>query len=128
MERWHLPSIEADGKREARVLFSSGECRAVVVDLKAGEEMGDHQVRERAVVQVVSGRVSFEAAGEDETACDPGTMVTFAPGERHAVRALADARILLLLAPWPAEGHYPEGDDAGPDRLPAKATEPPLDA
>jgi quercetin dioxygenase-like cupin family protein len=125
VDRWHLPSIEASGKREPRVLFSTSACRAVVIDLQAGEEMGDHQVRERAVLQVVSGRVSLEVAGE-ETECGPGTLATFAPGERHAVRSVEGSRVLLLLAPWPAEGHFQSGEDADPDRLPEHATVPPL--
>ena len=89
-----------------RVLFTSPECRAVVIDLRGGEELGDHHFRERAVVQVVSGRVSVESSGETVD-CETGTLLTFDPGERHAVRALADARLLLLLAPWPAAKHTP---------------------
>jgi hypothetical protein len=27
------------------------------------------------------------------------------PRERHEVRALTDARVLLLLTPWPGPGH-----------------------
>ncbi len=27
------------------------------------------------------------------------------PGERHAVRALDDALLVLILAPWPGPGH-----------------------
>ena len=46
--------------------------------------MGNHHVRERAVVQVVSGCVAFEASGEN-VECAAGTLVTFAPGERHSV-------------------------------------------
>jgi quercetin dioxygenase-like cupin family protein len=125
VDRWHLPSIEAIGKREPRVLFSTSACRAVVIDLQAGEEMGDHQVRERAVVQVVSGRVALGADGRDAE-CEPGTLATFAPGERHAVRALEDSRLLLLLAPWPAEGHFQSGEDADPERLPGQGAVPPL--
>jgi hypothetical protein len=30
----------------------------------------------------------------------------FDPGERHTVRSETGARVLLLLAPWPAAGHY----------------------
>jgi quercetin dioxygenase-like cupin family protein len=89
-----------------RVLFTSPECRAVVIDLRGGEELGDHHVRERAVVEVVSGRVSVESSGETVD-CETGTLLTFDPGERHAVRALADARLLLLLAPRPAAKHTP---------------------
>ena len=120
MKRWDLPSLGpssekqtarepgADAPRVPRddmqmplVLFSSPECRAVLIDLQSGEELGEHQVRERAVVQVVAGRVSIECAGET-VECETGTLVTFDPGESHTVRALADARLLLLLAPWPA--------------------------
>jgi quercetin dioxygenase-like cupin family protein len=97
----------------------------VVIDMQAGEEMRDHQVRERAVLQVVSGRVSVSSDGQ-ETECEPGTLATFAPSERHAVRALDDSRLLLLLAPWPAEGHYQTGEDADPERLPEHAAAPPL--
>jgi hypothetical protein len=32
-------------------------------------------------------------------------MVEFAPAERHAVRALSTARLLLLLTPFPGPGH-----------------------
>lgn len=88
-----------------RVLFSSPECRAVVIDLQCGEELGDHHVRERAVVEVVAGRVTIESGAETEE-CETGTLVTFDPGEHHTVRALADTRLLLLLAPWPA-AHLP---------------------
>ena len=118
MERWDLPSIEQDGKREPRVLFSTPECRAVVIDLRAGEEMREHQVRERAVVQVVSGRVTFGDGAGGAHGGTAGTLVTFAPHERHTVRADEDSRILLLLAPWPASDHYDPTEDVDPNRLP----------
>ena len=35
----------------------------------------------------------------------PGTLAVFAPGERHAVHAVSDAQLLLLLTPWPGDGH-----------------------
>jgi quercetin dioxygenase-like cupin family protein len=107
-----------------RVLFSTPECRAIVVDLGEGEEMGDHQVRERAVVEVVNGRVEVESSGE-RVVCDAGTLLNFEPGEPHSVRALTDARLLLLLAPWPAPEHYEPSEDRGA-RLPANATVSPL--
>jgi quercetin dioxygenase-like cupin family protein len=125
VDRWHLPSVEATGKRESRVLFSTPACRAVVIDLQAGEEMGEHQVHERAVLSVVAGRVAL-GAGEREVECESGTLATFEPGERHTVRAVDASRLLLLLAPWPGDGHYQEGESADPSRLPASAV-PPLD-
>ena len=123
MDGWHLTSIEAAGKREPRVLFSTPECRAVLIDLPAGEEMGDHSVHERAVVQVVTGRVEVRGAGSTET-CDAGTLVVFEPNERHALRAVDASRILLLLAPWPGDGHYAAGEQSDPQRLPRNASAP----
>jgi len=32
-------------------------------------------------------------------------LAVFDPGERHEVRARTDARVLLVLAPWPGQGH-----------------------
>lgn len=106
------------------VLFSSPECRAIAVDLQAGETMGDHRVRERAVVQIVTGRVTVEASGET-VACDAGTLITFEPNESHSVYAHEDARLLLILAPWPAPKHYTDGERAHDD-LPDNAMVDPI--
>lgn len=145
MKRWDLtslpPSTEKQRPRDPgpgaprvakhdgqipRVLFSAPECRAVVVDLESGETMGDHHVRERAVVHVVSGRVSIDASGETAE-CAAGTLVTFAPGERHSVHAAEKATLLLLLAPWPAARHYTDDAEAGhAQHLPANASIAPV--
>jgi quercetin dioxygenase-like cupin family protein len=146
MKRWHLPTLEASsdkltarepgadaprvpsvGAQKPRVLFTSPECRLVALDLDAGDELADHHVRERAVLQVISGRVAIEASGRT-VECEAGTVVTFDPGERHALRGLADARLLLVLAPWPAEGHNAATEHQHDQRLPANATVEPLDA
>ena len=140
MKRWNLLSLPSSTEKEhprqphaeaprvprgtgqiPRVLFSSPECRAVVIELEGGEAMGEHHVRERAVLQVVSGRVAIEAAGETSE-CDAGSLVTLAPGERHSVRALEDAMLLLILAPWPAAEHYADGETEEARRLPANAS------
>jgi len=126
VERWHLPSIEANGKREPRVLFSGPEWRAVVIDLNTGDELRDHRLYEHAVVEVVSGRLGL-VVGDQRVECDAGTLVTFAPGETRSVQALEPSRILLLLAPWPGEGHFHAGEDADPERMPANAAAPPLE-
>jgi quercetin dioxygenase-like cupin family protein len=127
VERWHLPSIEANGKREPRVLFSRADSRAVVIDLRQGDEMGEHRLYEHAVVLVVSGRLQV-ATSDLSIECEAGTLATFSPGETRSVRALEPSRIVLLLAPWPGAGHFGEGEDADPARMPANATVPPLGA
>ena len=119
------PRVPRAGRQMPRVLFSTPECRAVVADLQAGEELGDHHVRERAVVEVIAGRVSIESS-EETVACETGTLVTFDPGEHHTVRALADSRLLLLLAPWPAAKHGTESESGHGQHLPANAVAEPI--
>lgn len=125
VERWHLPSIEADGKREPRVLFSRPDCRAVVIDLNEGDELGDHRLHEHAVAEVVSGRLELTLA-DCKLECDAGMLMTFEPGETRSVRALEPSRLLLLLTPWPGAGHFRDTDAADATRMPANASVPPL--
>ena len=95
-----------DGSRSPQVLHSQeGESRVVAIHLQAGQQLGDHEVKEAALVLVVDGTVRVEAGGEsvDGTA---GMLFRFEPEERHSVSADGEARIVLVLAPWPGQGHY----------------------
>ncbi|TML73280.1 MAG: cupin domain-containing protein [Actinobacteria bacterium] len=106
MDMWNLVDLDAPaGTRDPIVLHSGDGARAVMIKLDAGQALGDHEVKERAWVTVVEGEVRA-TAGDDEQRCGVGTLLTFAPGERHSLVADGGARILLLLAPWPGEGHY----------------------
>lgn len=110
MQHWHLHEIEApDGTRDPVVLHSNEEGRAVMIRLAPSQELGEHQVKERAWICVVDGTVRFEAGGSSVDA-GPGTVVTFDPNERHALGSRDGGRILMLLAPWPGAGHYRGGD------------------
>ncbi len=111
MQRWDLIDIDApEGTRDPIVLHSDDGARAVLIVLQPGQELGEHQVKENAWVTVLDGVVQVTAGGET-TDAGRGTLVHFEPDERHALRSERGARILLLLAPWPGEGHY-RGDDA----------------
>ena len=100
MEHWDLRTLDVEPHRP-RILHSArGEARSIVLALPAGEELQDHQVHERAYVVVIDGEVDL--AGKTG---GPGLAAVFEPGERHAVRAIEDARLLLVLAPWPGQGH-----------------------
>ena len=123
VDRWHLPSIAASGKREPRVLLSRPEYRAVLIDLNAGDELGDHRLHESALVDVVAGTVSLGMDGQRSNALR--ARFSFAPGETRSLRALESSRILMLLSPWPGEGHVPAGEDTDPARTPTQATTPP---
>jgi quercetin dioxygenase-like cupin family protein len=104
VQHWDLRSLTV-AAHEPQILDSArGESRTVVLHLPAGEALQDHQVHERAHVIVVSGEVEISADGATISG-GPGLMAVFAPRERHAVRARSDARLAIVLAPWPGQGH-----------------------
>jgi quercetin dioxygenase-like cupin family protein len=127
MQQWDLKAADAGGRTGPRVLFSTSEARGVVIGLAEGEELGDHQVRERALVHVLGGSVMC-TSGVDTATCAEGTLVVFEPGESHSVRALQSTRLLVVLAPWPAPGHYDAAEGEDPHELPVHATQPPRSA
>ncbi len=106
MQRWNLLEIETPGGSTSPVvLHSAEEARAVLIVLQPGQSLRDHEVKERAWIAVVDGTARFEAGGESFEA-GPGTLVRFEPEERRSVSSAVGARLLLVLAPWPGEGHY----------------------
>jgi quercetin dioxygenase-like cupin family protein len=104
MESWDLGTIEVE-PRSPVVLDSQEEGRAILINLPAGEQLQEHQVHERAWVLVVFGRVNVTLPSGDSASGGPGFMAVFDPAERHEVSAEQDSRILLVLAPWPGDGH-----------------------
>src|SRR6059058_2822912 len=110
MQTWDLLSVHApNGTRDPVVLHSDDGARAVLIVLQPGQSLGDHQVKENAWVTVLDGSVQIDAGGET-TEAGAGTLAHFVPDERHALRSDGGARVLLLLAPWPGEGHYRGSD------------------
>ena len=111
MQHWNITEINApDGSRSPQVLHSQdGQARVVAIHLQPGQSLGDHQVKENAWITVVDGTVQVTAGSETNDA-GPGTLVRFEPDERRTLRSDGGARILLVLAPWPGEGHYRGGD------------------
>ena len=107
MQSWNLLEIDTpDGSRSPVVLHSTdGEARAVLIGLKPGQQLGDHQVKEAAWLVVMDGSAVVEGDGERVEA-RPGMLFRFEPDERHSISSEPGARLLLLLAPWPGEGHY----------------------
>jgi quercetin dioxygenase-like cupin family protein len=109
MRSWNLREIETPGGSRSPVVLDSDEAaRAVLIGLEPGQQLGDHQVKEHAFILVVEGAVEVDSGGEKIQA-PAGTLFTFEPDERRAVSSGEGARVLLLLAPWPGEGHYRGG-------------------
>ena len=94
-----------------QVLDSTDEGRLIAISLPAGEEMREHRVHERAWLVVVGGAIEIVSADGESVRGGPGLVAEFSPNESRAVRATDDARILLLLSPWPGEGHPSHGQE-----------------
>ena len=116
MQSWDVREIEApEGTRRAAALETVDGARAIIIRLAPREELGDHQVRERAWLMVVDGTARV-VAGDDIVEAGSGTLLTLEPGERHSVASVGGARIVMILSSWPGEGHYPAwpGEDDSP--------------
>jgi quercetin dioxygenase-like cupin family protein len=106
VQQWNLLEIEAPhGARDPVVVHQDDGARAVLVVLQPGQELGEHQVRENAWVFIVDGVVQV-VSGAESTEVTGGALLRFEPAERHSLSATTGARLLLLLTPWPGEGHY----------------------
>ena len=103
MDTWDIASLDVEPHQPV-VLRSDEETRVIAINLPSGEQLQEHQVHERAYLLVAAGEVEV-ARGDDSVSGGPGFLAHFEPGERHEVRAQSDARVLLLLSPWPGQGH-----------------------
>jgi len=104
MQSWDISTLDVQPHNPA-VLDSEQEGRAIVIHLPAGERLQEHQVHERAWLVVVTGAIEIEDSGGQSMSGGPGLLAAFDPNERREVRATDDARLLLLLSPWPGQGH-----------------------
>ena len=103
-KHWDLRALDVAPHRPVILHSARGQARSVALTLPAGEQLQDHQVHERAHLVVVDGEVEVQRGGDTVTG-GPGFFAVFDPAERHEVRAKDDARLLLVLAPWPGDGH-----------------------
>jgi len=103
MQTWDIRALSIE-PHQPQVLRSDRESRAIAIQLPAGEELQEHQVHERAYLLVTDGEIEV-AQGDQRVAGGPGFLAHFEPNERRTVRAVGDARLLLVLAPWPGVGH-----------------------
>jgi quercetin dioxygenase-like cupin family protein len=103
MDSWDIASLDVE-PHHPEVLRSDDEQRVIAINLPAGEELQEHQVHERAYLVVASGEIEVEQGGNTEKG-GPGFLAHFEPNERHEVRATSDSRLILLLSPWPGQGH-----------------------
>lgn len=104
MQSWDLKTVEAE-PHQPQILASAEDARTIVLHLPAGEELQEHEVHERARVVVIAGEVEVTTSGGETVGAGAGRLFEFDPGERHTIAARSYARLLLILTPWPGDGH-----------------------
>jgi quercetin dioxygenase-like cupin family protein len=103
MKTWDTRDLGLE-PHKPEILSSAEAARVIALSLPAGERLQEHEVHERAWLVVLDGEIELEADGVAVSG-GAGLVAEFGPQERHEVRATADARLLLVLAPWPGDGH-----------------------
>jgi quercetin dioxygenase-like cupin family protein len=103
METWDIRSLPIE-PHKPQVLRSDEETRAIAIHLPSGEQLQEHQVHERTYLIVTDGEIEISGDGRSVSG-GAGFLAHFAPNERRTVRATSDARLVLVLSPWPGEGH-----------------------
>lgn len=103
MQTWDIGTFEVE-PHHPQVLRSDEATRAIVIHLPAGEQLQEHQVHESAYVFVADGEITIEQGRESVTG-GSGLLAHFEPNERRSITAVTDARLILVLAPWPGVGH-----------------------
>jgi hypothetical protein len=90
VRHWNLGESETPaGTRSPVVLHSrDGEDRVVLLGLAAGQRLGEHGVREAALLLFVDGSVRVEA-GDESVDAGPGELFRFDPSERRSVATRA---------------------------------------
>ena len=104
MDTWDISSLDVHPHQPQILRSDEGAARAIAIHLPAGEQLQEHEVHEHAYLVVVDGDVEIGPEGSMQAA-GVGTVAHWDPQERHEVRATSDARLLLVLAPWPGQGH-----------------------
>lgn len=104
MQNWDLKAEGAE-PHEPRILSTAADARAILLHLPAGEQLQEHEVHERARLLVVDGEAEVKTPAGESVEAAAGHLFEFDPGERRTVLARSDLRLLLLLSPWPGDGH-----------------------
>jgi quercetin dioxygenase-like cupin family protein len=101
---WDLTTMDLEVHKPSVLHSDEGAARGIAVLLPAGDLLQDHETREAAWIVVASGDVEIDGDGTT-TKAGAGAVFHFEAHERREIRAQSEARLLILLAPWPAPDH-----------------------
>ena len=104
MLTWDLTTHDLEVHKPSVLHSDEGAARGIGVLLPAGDLLQEHETRESAWIVVASGEVEVEG-DEGTQRGGAGTVFHFEAHERREIRATSEARLLMVLAPWPAPDH-----------------------
>ena len=94
------PHAAVDGHRQLAVV-RHGPVSLILFVFEADGFMKEHQAEGEVIIQVLAGRLAVTAGGEAATV-GKGELVSLAPGQPHALRALEPSEMLLTICKVPA--------------------------
>jgi len=89
------PAYQQNG-HAARALARANDLRVMLMVLKAGAHIKEHEAQETVAIQLLSGQVRFKLASR-EVELHTGQLLLLEAGLRHDVRALQDSAFTLTL-------------------------------
>ena len=87
-------------RHAARTLVKEGPLRLVLLALKEGAALHEHEATGPLSIHVLKGSVKVAGAGREE-AVGQGRALVFASSVAHSVHALSDALLLVTIAQLP---------------------------
>lgn len=104
------PGDDPSGRR-AETLVKSDRLRVVLVTMRRGAELREHDAPGPITIQALRGRFAV-AVGSERRELPAGSVIALAADARHAVRALDDGAFLLTIA-WPGDRRSPAAETPG---------------
>ena len=101
---WDLKTVEAEPRQPA-ILASAEDARTILLHLPAGGELQEHEVPSGRGWSSSTARSTSPRPRWRDGAGEGRSLFEFDPGERRTIAARSDARLLLILSPWPGDGH-----------------------
>ena len=89
------PDSSGAGRR-AETLIKNDRLRVVLVTMRAGAALHDHNAPGPITIHALRGVFTVTVAGE-ERQVEAGSLISIEAGARHAVRALEDRSFLLTI-------------------------------